>query len=158
MGPAGTICFRRLSSIRRIRVGWLGTRMGGALGLPVVCFYTGKGPQNQGCEEKNRPLTRPSTPTHLPGLTCAAIKVRRIPGSSGLINQYAFTYQIGNDSHVYGTTANFSADLGTTISTGVNNETLGISYSSTGNTTTALVGTDPITGALSNGTGLLSNY
>jgi hypothetical protein len=81
-----------------------------------------------------------------------------VNSASGTITQYAFTYQIGNDSHVYGTTDNFATDLGTTISTGVNNETLGISYSSTGNTTTALVGTYPITGTLSNGTGLLSNY
>jgi hypothetical protein len=75
------------------------------------------------------------------------------------ITPYPFTDQIGNDSHVYGTTANFATDLGTTISTGVNKETLGISYSSTGNTTTALVGSYPITGQLSsNGTGLTSNY
>ena len=63
-----------------------------------------------------------------------------------------------SDSHVYGTTDNFATDLGTTISTGVNNETLGITYSSTGNTATTLVGTYAITGTLSDGTGLLSNY
>jgi hypothetical protein len=78
--------------------------------------------------------------------------------SNGTITQYAFTYQIGNDSHVYGTTDNFATDLGTTINTGVNNETLGISYSSTGNTTTALVGTYFISATLSSGTGLLTNY
>jgi hypothetical protein len=76
----------------------------------------------------------------------------------GAITPYAFTYQIGNDSHLYGSTANLAADLGTTISTGVNGENLAITYSSTGNTTTATVGTYPITGTLSNDTGSTSNY
>ena len=84
--------------------------------------------------------------------------VKFVNSTNGTITQYAFTYQIGNDSHVYGTTANFATDLGITFSTGVNHETLGISYNSTGNTTTALVGTYSITATLSNGTGLLSNY
>ncbi len=76
----------------------------------------------------------------------------------GSITAYAFNDQIGNDSHLYGSTANLAADLGTTISTGVNGENLDITYSSTGNTTTAIAGTYPITGTLSNGTGATSNY
>ncbi len=74
------------------------------------------------------------------------------------VNPYAFTYQIGNDSHLYGVTDNLAADLGTTINTGVNGENLSIAYSSTGNVATAAVGTYAITGTLSNGTGQLSDY
>ncbi len=74
------------------------------------------------------------------------------------VNPYAFTYQIGNDSHLYGVTDNLAADLGTTISTGVNGENLSIAYSSTGNVATAAVATYAITGTLSNGTGQLSDY
>jgi hypothetical protein len=80
-------------------------------------------------------------------------------GSSKLtVNRDAFTYQIGNATQIYGTPAKLANDLGTTINTGVNGETLGITYSSSGDTTTALVGTYPISGALSNGSGLLANY
>ncbi|HEV3341571.1 MAG TPA: choice-of-anchor Q domain-containing protein [Pirellulales bacterium] len=74
------------------------------------------------------------------------------------VNPYAFSYTIANDSQVYGSPANLAKDLGTIISTGVNGETLGIAYASTGDTNTANVGSYAITGALSNGTGLLSNY
>ena len=77
---------------------------------------------------------------------------------AGEITKYAFTYAIGNASHVYGSTVNLVTALGTTIATGVNSESLAIAYSSTGNTVTALVGTYAITGALSNGTGLASDY
>ncbi len=76
------------------------------------------------------------------------------------VNPYAFTYQIGNDSQTYGTAANLASDLSTKITTGVNGQNLGISYSSTGDTTTADVQTGgyAITGTLSNGTGLTSDY
>ena len=74
------------------------------------------------------------------------------------VNPYAFSYQIANDSQIYGTAANLSKDLGTTINTGVNGQNLDIAYSSSGDTNTAAVGTYPITGSLSNGSGLLSNY
>ena len=67
-------------------------------------------------------------------------------------------YTIANDSHVYGTTDSFST-LAATIATGVNSEYLDIAYSSVGNTVTAHVGSSsPITGTLSNGTGLTSDY
>lgn len=49
-------------------------------------------------------------------------------------------------------------DLPGTISTGVNGQNLSITYSSTGDTATAAVGTYPITGTLGNGTGVTSNY
>jgi dipeptidase len=76
------------------------------------------------------------------------------------VTPYAFAYQIANDSQTYGSPANFVTDLGTTISTGVNGENLGIAYSSTGDTATAHVVGSPyaITGSLSNGTGQLSDY
>ncbi len=74
------------------------------------------------------------------------------------VNPYAFTYDVGNDSQTYGSPANFSSDLGTTIPTGVNGETLDISYCSCGDTATANVGTYQIHGNLSNGSGTLSNY
>ena len=74
------------------------------------------------------------------------------------VNPYAFTYQIGNDSQVYGTAANLAKDLGTAISTGVNSQNLAIAYTSSGDTATAPVATYPITGTLSGGTGKLSDY
>ena len=86
-GPTGTICFRRLSSIRRIWVGWLGTRIHGPLGLPVACFYTRIGPKNQRCEEKKRGLASSISSTYLQRWSCAAVKVRRIPDFSGLATQ-----------------------------------------------------------------------
>ncbi len=70
----------------------------------------------------------------------------------------AFNYTLGNDSQVYGTAANLAADLPTTLATGVNGETLTITYSSAGDTGTAHVGTYDITGVLSDGTGQVSNY
>ncbi|HJT31415.1 MAG TPA: hypothetical protein VJ783_05145, partial [Pirellulales bacterium] len=74
------------------------------------------------------------------------------------VNPYAFTYTIGNDSQTYGSPADLANDLGTTINTGVNGETLGITYASTGNTSTANAGSYDITGTLADGSGSLSNY
>jgi hypothetical protein len=74
------------------------------------------------------------------------------------VNKKAISYTIGNDSHDYGSTANLAADLPATFLTGVNGENLSIAYSSTGNTVTSNVGTYDITGVVSNGTGLASNY
>ncbi len=74
------------------------------------------------------------------------------------VNKYAFAYTIGNDSQTYGTAANLVIALGTTISTGVNGQSLAIAYTSSGDTNTAHAGTYNITGALSNGTGLTSDY
>ncbi len=73
------------------------------------------------------------------------------------VNQYAFSYTIANDSQTYGSPADLANDLGTTIA-GVNGETLGITYSSTGDTATAHVGSYDITGVVSDGTGLASDY
>jgi mucin-19 len=81
-----------------------------------------------------------------------------LTGGTLTVNPYAFTYTIANDSQAYGVPANLAADLPATVSTGVNGETLSIAYASTGDTAAALPGTYPITGALSNGTGLVSNY
>jgi uncharacterized delta-60 repeat protein len=79
------------------------------------------------------------------------------PGTLTIV-PYAFTYQIGNDRQIYGSAANLPGDLPTTISTGINGQTLNIAYSSTGDTTTADAGNYPITGALTNGTGLAADY
>ncbi|HEX7450464.1 MAG TPA: hypothetical protein VF306_23085, partial [Pirellulales bacterium] len=69
------------------------------------------------------------------------------------VDPYAFTYTIGNDKQVYGSPADLAKDLGTTIATGINGETLGITYASTGDTATANAGSYPITGTLSAGSG-----
>jgi MBG domain (YGX type) len=74
------------------------------------------------------------------------------------VTKKAISHTIGNDSHLYGSTANLATDLGSTFNTGVNGENLGIAYSSTGNTNTASVGNYDITGVVSDGTGLASNY
>jgi hypothetical protein len=74
------------------------------------------------------------------------------------VNPYAFSCTIGNDSQTYGSPANLAHDLGTTISTGVNGETLAIGYSSAGDTATAAVGAYPITGTLSNASGVTTDY
>jgi hypothetical protein len=67
-------------------------------------------------------------------------------------------YTIGDDNHAYGSTADLAADLGATFATGINGETLSIAYASAGNTTTAHVNTYTITGTVSDGTGLASDY
>jgi hypothetical protein len=80
-------------------------------------------------------------------------------GTSQLtINPAAISYTIGNDSHVYGSTADLTADLPATFDTGINGENLAITYASSGNTATAQVGTYNINGSVSNGTGLASDY
>jgi hypothetical protein len=67
-------------------------------------------------------------------------------------------YTLGNDMQAYGYAANLVAGLPGKIATGVNGETLKISYASTGDTATANAGAYAITGTLTNGSGLLSNY
>ncbi len=49
-----------------------------------------------------------------------------------VVNPYAFSDTIGNDSQTYGTAANLAADLPATIATGVNGQNLTITYASTG--------------------------
>jgi autotransporter-associated beta strand protein len=74
------------------------------------------------------------------------------------VSKYAFSVDIGNDSQFYGDPADLATDLPATIDTGINGETLGITYASSGDTTTAHVGGYDITGSLSDGSGLASNY
>ena len=74
------------------------------------------------------------------------------------ISPYALTYTIGNDQQTYGAAVNLASDLPATFATGVNGDTLDISYASTGDTATAHVGSYPITGVVSNGAGLASDY
>ena len=44
------------------------------------------------------------------------------------INPEAFSYTIGNGSHVYGSTDDLAADLGATFDTGINSQNLNIAY------------------------------
>jgi Ca2+-binding RTX toxin-like protein len=74
------------------------------------------------------------------------------------VNKAAVSDTIGNDSHAYGSTDNLAADLPATLATGINGQTLTIAYSSAGNSTTAHAGSYDITGAVSDGTGLASDY
>jgi Ca2+-binding RTX toxin-like protein len=74
------------------------------------------------------------------------------------INPHAFTYTIANDSQTYGTAANLEADLGSSINTGVDGQTLDIVYASAGDTSTANAGTYKITGTLSSGIGAINDY
>jgi hypothetical protein len=74
------------------------------------------------------------------------------------INKASISYRISDAGHVYGSTVDLTTALGTTFLTGVNGENLGIAYSSTGNTSTANAGSYDITGIVSDGTGLASNY
>ncbi len=74
------------------------------------------------------------------------------------VNPALITHIVGNASHAYGTTTDLQADLGSTFMTGINGETLAITYSSAGNTPTAFAGTYPIDGVVSNGTGFASDY
>src|SRR5262249_6674581 len=74
------------------------------------------------------------------------------------VRPYAFTYTIGNDSQTYGTAANLAADLPGTILTGINAETLVISYSSAGDTPAAHARSYAITGTVADGTRLASDY
>jgi Ca2+-binding RTX toxin-like protein len=85
--------------------------------------------------------------------------------SSGGTAQTTFTikrapisHTIGNDTQAYGYPANLAADLPSSFPTGVNGESLDISYSSNGDTSTAKPGTYDITGMVSNGSGLAANY
>jgi autotransporter-associated beta strand protein len=77
---------------------------------------------------------------------------------AGRIQAAAFTYQIANDSQLFGYAANLALDLGSTVNTGVHGENLAIAYSSPGDIATAPSGTYPISGVLSDGTGRLSDY
>jgi hypothetical protein len=82
-----------------------------------------------------------------------------VSGTSTLdIARALLTHTVGNDSQTYGSPADLTHDLGTTIATGVNGEALAISYSSAGDTPTADVGSYAITGAVSDGSGKLSDY
>ena len=72
------------------------------------------------------------------------------------VDPYAFMYTISDDSQTYGTPANLASDLGTVIAR-VNGQKLGISYSSTGDTARPTPGL-MLTGEVSDGTGLASNY
>ena len=73
------------------------------------------------------------------------------------VNKATLDYTILDTDQTYGSPANLTTALGTTIA-GVNGETLDIAYSSTGDTDTAAVGGYDIRGVVSNGSGQLSNY
>jgi hypothetical protein len=83
--------------------------------------------------------------------------IHYLPGTL-TVTKAAISYSIGSTSHAYGSTINLATALGTTIPTGINGENLAIAYSSTGNAATATVASYAITGVISGGTGLASNY
>jgi hypothetical protein len=83
--------------------------------------------------------------------------VTLMPGTLA-VKPYSLGHKIGDDSQTYGTAADLGADLPATISTGVNGQNLDIVYTSAGDTNNAHAGTYAITGILSNGTGLASDY
>ncbi|MDB5330318.1 MAG: hypothetical protein JWP03_1469, partial [Phycisphaerales bacterium] len=93
-----------------------------------------------------------------PGVLAGDYAFPTTASGPGHIGTAAFIYQIANDIQTYGHAANLSADLGTSIATGVNGQSLGILYNSTGDTAIAHAGGYPITGALADGTGLISDY
>ena len=75
------------------------------------------------------------------------------------VNQKAINYTIGDATKVFGQTINLATSLGTSFNTGVNGETLGISYNSAGVPSAALVGGYSISGTINNsGTGSVLNY
>lgn len=76
----------------------------------------------------------------------------------GQIRRATLTYHIGNDVMDEGIPVNLASTLPATINTGVNGENLAISYSSLGDTATALPGRYAITGSIADGTGLASDY
>ena len=75
-----------------------------------------------------------------------------------VINKATLTINVGIASKVFGQSINLASVLGATVNTGVNGETLHISYTSTGVPEAALVGPYSINGSVRNGTGMLSNY
>jgi hypothetical protein len=105
----------------------------------------------------NSPVSGNPYPITASGAVDPNYAISYLPGTL-TVNPFAFSYTIGNDSQAYGVPASLAADLPATINTGVNGQTLDIAYASTGDTATALPGTYGITGTLTNGSGLLSNY
>src|SRR5262249_27931366 len=74
------------------------------------------------------------------------------------ISPATIRYTIGNDTQAVGYPANLAADLPPTLNTGINGETLDLTYSGSGDTSTAAAGIYAITAVVSNGTGPASNY
>jgi hypothetical protein len=106
-----------------------------------------------------------TAPTNAATYTVVATFTSSNPSYSGGSAQTTFTispapisYTIGNDTQAHGYPANLAADLPPTFNTGIDGQNLDITYSSSGDTSTAPVGTYAITGVVSNGTGLASNY
>ncbi len=97
------------------------------------------------------------TPT-LHTLSAANYAFTNFENGTLTINPANITYAIGNDRQTYGYPVDLATDLGTTIWTGVNNETLALTYTSDGNTNSATVGAYPIDGTVSDGSGSASNY
>jgi Ca2+-binding RTX toxin-like protein len=74
------------------------------------------------------------------------------------ISPASIIYTIGNDAQIFGYPANLAADLPSSFNTGINGETLDITYSSGGDTSVATAGIYAITGVISSGVGIASNY
>jgi VCBS repeat-containing protein len=125
------------------------------LGTPILLYYPG-----------STATGTPSTvaPTHAGTYTVVA----RFAGNSEYaaadsapatitIARATLHIAIGNASHTYGTIIDLAAALDATID-GVNGETLAVAYTSTGNTTSAGVGSYTIAGVVTSNTGLASDY
>jgi len=74
------------------------------------------------------------------------------------VTQKELTITIGSATKVFAQTINLEGVLGTSVGTGVNGETLNLTYSSAGIPLAALVGSYNINASANNGTGNLSNY
>jgi probable HAF family extracellular repeat protein len=116
-----------------------------------------------GSSASGTPLS--AAPINAGTYTVVAIFISTKHNPTGGTAQTTFTispapirFTIGNDAQAFGWPANLAADLAPTFHTGVNGETLHITYSSSGATSTARPGTYTITGVISKGTGLVSNY
>ena len=89
-----------------------------------------------------------TAPTNAATYTVVATFTSSDPNYSGggtaqttfTISPATISYTIGNDTQAYGYPANLAADLPSSFSTGINGETLDITYSSSGDTSTATVG------------------
>src|SRR4029077_18568669 len=102
--------------------------------------------------------TYPITGAISDGTALASDYVVTLQPGTLMVKPRALTYQIHSDHQTYGTPADLAHDLPGSIATGVNGETLAISYTSSGDTSTAHAGSYDITGTVTDGSGLLTDY
>ena len=120
-GPYTSLAFLAAGSV---------TGVGGAnLGTPVFTYYVGTGTNGTDLGS-----AAPYAAGNYTVVASFAGNADYTPASSNPLNftisAATVNYTIGNDSQTYGNAANLAHDLGTTIPTGVNGQTLDIAYSS----------------------------